>query len=135
MTIADESIFINEAFYQAFRERDFAAMEDLWAREAPVVCIHPGWSAITERAEISHTWHAIFENPESPEIFCRSPQAFLLGEVSLVVCYEEMASSLLVATNIYRRESGGLKIVHHQAGPSNLPPDGLGEELDEGTLQ
>jgi ketosteroid isomerase-like protein len=135
MTIADESIFINEAFYQAFRERDFAAMEDLWAREAPVVCIHPGWSAITERAEIIQTWQAIFENPEAPEIFCRSPQAFLLGEVSLVVCYEEMASSLLVATNIYRRESGGLKIVHHQAGPSNLPPDGLGEELDEETMQ
>jgi len=135
MTIAEESIFINEAFYQAFRDRDFAAMEDLWARESPVVCIHPGWSAIVDRGEIMQTWQAIFENPEAPEIFCRSPQAFRLGEVSLVVCYEEMASSLLVATNIYRRESGGLKIAHHQAGPSNLPSDGLGEEFDEETMQ
>jgi hypothetical protein len=41
MAIADESLFINEAFYQAFRARDLAAMDDLWAREAPVVCIQP----------------------------------------------------------------------------------------------
>jgi ketosteroid isomerase-like protein len=135
MTIAEESLFINDAFYQAFRGRDLAAMEDLWAREAPVVCIHPGWSAIFGRREILQTWQGIFENPESPEIFCRNPQAFPLGEAALVVCYEEMAGTLLVATNIYRRESGGLKIVHHQAGPSGTPPGGLGEARDEETMQ
>jgi hypothetical protein len=135
MAIADESLFINEAFYQAFRARDLAAMDDLWAREAPVVCIHPGWAAIVERGEIIESWRGIFENPNSPEIFCRRPQAFSLGEATLVVCYEEMVNGLLVAANIYRRESGGLKIVHHQAGQSNPPPGGLGETDDEETLQ
>ena len=135
MTLAEESLFINEAFYQAFRARDLDAMEDLWAREAPVVCIHPGWSAILDRGEIIETWQGIFENPEAPEIYCRSPKAIPLGDVTLVVCYEEMKSGLLVAANIYRRESGGLKIVHHQAGPSDTPPGGLGEAQDEGTMQ
>ncbi len=135
MTMAEESLFINEAFYQAFRARDLAVMEDLWAREAPVVCIHPGWAAIVDREEIMRSWRGIFENPDSPKIFCRRPQAFSLGEAMLVVCYEEMESGLLVAANIYRREKGGLKIVHHQAGQSNLPPGGLGETGEEGTIQ
>ena len=36
----------NEAFYRAFAARDFAAMDALWAAEAPVACIHPGWDAL-----------------------------------------------------------------------------------------
>ncbi|HJN60958.1 MAG TPA: nuclear transport factor 2 family protein [Alphaproteobacteria bacterium] len=37
----------NQAFYTAFAGGDMAAMERIWAREAPVCCIHPAgrrWS-------------------------------------------------------------------------------------------
>jgi hypothetical protein len=42
-------LFANETFYLAFSHRDFDAMERLWARESPVLCIHPGWPALTLR--------------------------------------------------------------------------------------
>ena len=42
----------NEAFYEAFRQRDMAAMEALWAQHAPVTCIHPGWEALVGRADV-----------------------------------------------------------------------------------
>ena len=29
-------LFVNEAFYAAFRERDFETMRDLWAQRSPV---------------------------------------------------------------------------------------------------
>ncbi|MEE8533734.1 MAG: nuclear transport factor 2 family protein, partial [Alphaproteobacteria bacterium] len=46
--MADEQtvLFVNEAFYQAFADGDLAAMDAVWAREAPVACIHPGWAAL-----------------------------------------------------------------------------------------
>ena len=33
----------NRAFYEAFNERDIAAMDELWAHHTPVACVHPGW--------------------------------------------------------------------------------------------
>jgi len=37
------ALFANEAFYRAFADRDIDAMDALWARGEPVLCIHPGW--------------------------------------------------------------------------------------------
>ena len=42
-------LFANEAFYAAFAGHDYAAMEALWARHAPVACIHPGWGVLEGR--------------------------------------------------------------------------------------
>ncbi|MDX1423604.1 MAG: nuclear transport factor 2 family protein, partial [Kiloniellales bacterium] len=52
MSQAAAVLFVNEAFYAAFRDRDFATLEALWARRAPVACIHPGWQALDDREEI-----------------------------------------------------------------------------------
>ena len=35
-------LFANEVFYEAFKARDLATMELLWAEGLPVACIHPG---------------------------------------------------------------------------------------------
>ena len=45
-------LFANDAFYNAFSSRDAAAMEQVWASQSPVTCIHPGWQALTSRAEV-----------------------------------------------------------------------------------
>lgn len=135
MSIVEESLFLNEAFYQAFRERDIDSMEQLWAREGPVVCIHPGWAAILDRDGIIQSWRGIFESPQAPEIYCRRARAYPLDGACIVVCYEEMAGALLVATNLYCRESSGLRIMHHHAGPSNPPVEGFDQEPDDATVQ
>jgi hypothetical protein len=122
-------LFVNDAFYAAFRERDIETMEDLWARRAPVACIHPGWQALDQREDIMESWQAILGNPESPGIECRNATAFMQGETAFVVCYEVLGQSVLVATNIFVQEDGSWKLVPHQAGPCNAPP---GLEEDEG---
>ena len=38
-----EVLFANDAFYNAFISRDIVALETVWATNAQVVCIHPGW--------------------------------------------------------------------------------------------
>ena len=49
-------LFANDAYYAAFADGDPAAMDALWARRAPVSCIHPGQTALTDRAAIMASW-------------------------------------------------------------------------------
>ena len=118
----DAVLFANDAFYHAFANGDIGAMEAVWASETPVVCIHPGWEALTERARIMESWRMILGSDETPAITCCEPRANALGEVALVVCYEAVGQSVLVATNAFVREGGAWKMVHHQAGPTDYRP-------------
>lgn len=128
MSQRDAVLFANEAFYRAFADRDFASMDGLWSREAPVACIHPGWGALTSRREVLESWRRILANESSPKIACRGARAFLYGETALVICYEEIGDSVLVATNAFRREGRAWKMIHHQAGPTAHVP---GEDDEE----
>jgi ketosteroid isomerase-like protein len=112
-----EVLAANEAFYAAFAERDASAMDGLWAASAPVACIHPGWDVLVGREEVMESWEAILDNPTAPRIRCSRPSAQVLGDTAFVVCLEEVSGSELIATNVFTREEGRWKLVHHQAGP------------------
>ena len=121
---ADEeaALAANAAFYEAFAAADIAAMEVLWARRAAVACIHPGWGLLAGRAEVLESWRRIFDG-SPPDIICHNAQAFLLGESAYVVCLEIMPEGVLIATNIFVREDGRWRMVHHQAGPTAERPN------------
>ncbi|MBM3522403.1 MAG: nuclear transport factor 2 family protein [Alphaproteobacteria bacterium] len=121
-------LFANEAFYQAFSARDIAALDALWSKAEPVLCIHPGWPALAGRDEVMASWTRILANPDAPKIECRAPRAHVLGDVGLVLCYELISGQALVATNVFRREGRTWKLVHHQAGPAPPPPAPTPEE-------
>jgi ketosteroid isomerase-like protein len=127
-------LFANEAFYLAFETKDMAAMDALWACEAPVACTHPGWPSLSGREQVMQSWAAILANPETRGVAMRGARAHRCGEAAFVTCYEMIGESLLAATNVFVRESGRWKLVHHQAGPCNLPPADLPEE-EESRLQ
>jgi hypothetical protein len=117
MTDNDAVLAANLAFYRAFAERDFGAMETLWARKAPVACTHPGWGPLTDRDEIMASWRGILGNPDSPRAACNDEEVFLWGEVAMVICEETLPEHTLTATNVFVREDGAWRIVHHHAGP------------------
>ena len=114
-------LFANEAFYQAFSDGDSDAMDALWARKAPVACIHPGWAPLADRNEVMTSWHAILASENRPVIQCHVAKTFLYGTTAFVICYEEVNNGFLVATNVFVREDGSWKMVHHQAGPTAPP--------------
>lgn len=118
----DLALFANDAFYVAFAERDFNALEALWATESPCTCVHPGWSPIIGREEVIESWAAIIANPDSPDIQCSNASARVYGSTAIVLCYEEIEGQYLVATNVFVREDGQWKLVHHQATPAAEPP-------------
>lgn len=118
----DAILFANEAFYRAFADRDLDAMEGLWAQGVPVMRIHPGWGPLTERDAVMASWRAILTGRHSPSIRCQRPETFQYGDVAAVICFEVIGQSFLVATNLFVRQQGRWKMVHHQSGPSNQAP-------------
>ena len=116
------ALLANESFYVAFAARDLDSMNALWASKAPVTCIHPGWNPLQSRETIMKSWQAILAAADGPEIRCLAPRAVVYGDTAVVTCFEQVAETVLVATNTFTREDGTWKLVHHQAGPAASAP-------------
>lgn len=117
-------LFANEAFYLAFAEGDIPGMDDIWAREAEVFCIHPGWAPLSGRDAVMESWRAILENPNSPSVEFADAVAVVEGTMAYVLGYESIGDGHLAATNIFIHENGLWKMVHHHAGPTSGKPKG-----------
>ena len=124
-------LLANESFYRAFAESDIEAMEALWAEARPVACIHPGWTALTDRASVMDSWRAILGNGGASGVRCDGATVFLHGDAAFVTCYEVMEPGILVATNVFVRDGGAWRMVHHQAGPANLDPQTVAKDTAE----
>jgi len=123
-----EVLDANSAFYRAFTERDLGAMDALWSSDSPVACVHPGWDALRGREEVMQSWQAILGGPGSPVVGCSHAFAQAIGDVAIVICREHVTGGELVATNVFVRERGGWKMVHHQASPLAADDEELPEE-------
>ncbi|MGE5202575.1 MAG: nuclear transport factor 2 family protein [Acidobacteriota bacterium] len=116
-TEADALLAANLEFYRAFTTHDVAAMDRIWAQETPVLCLHPGWTLLRGRKAVMESWRQILGNPDAPNVMVHEDQAFLFGEVGIVTCEEELGGGWLAATNMFVKEDGVWRLVHHQASP------------------
>ncbi len=114
---SESVIAANDAFYRAFAAHDLAAMAAAWSSAENIACVHPGWDVIGGREAVLSSWRDILSSPAAPMIEWENEQAFVVGDVALVVCHELVEGARLVATNTFVREAGGWKIIHHQASP------------------
>jgi hypothetical protein len=64
----------------------------------------------------------LLANRRSPTPTCRAPRAFVYGDSAFVICFEELQGNFLLATNVFVRENGAWRIVHHQSGPTAERP-------------
>ena len=115
MSDEDALLFANAAFYTAFAQGDMAAMVQLWSREWPVACVHPGWAPLIGYEAVMESWRGILAGP--PPIRAGRATAFPYGETGFVLCHEFLQDAVLAATNVFVREDGRWRLVHHQAGP------------------
>jgi hypothetical protein len=123
-------LFANEAFYVAFATGDADAMDEVWARQTPVTCIHPGWNLLAGREAVMSSWRNILGHPRTQGIRCVNPSAWLLGGMAYVTCHEAIDQAFLIATNVFVRENGAWKMVHHQAAAAPPPMEDEPEEPD-----
>ena len=116
MNDADAVLAANLEFYRAFTMRDVAAMNALWARHSPIACLHPGWTALTDRQAVILSWTDILSNPGAPRIACYDERVLLFGDTAIVLCEEELDGGTLAASNFFVREDGAWRLAHHHAG-------------------
>jgi hypothetical protein len=117
LTLQDDVLAANDAFYRAFNEKDIEAMDALWSRESCIACTHPGWPTLSERKEIMTSWRGILSNPAQARVVSGGASVTLFGQVAVVVCREFVAGSPLAATNIFVREEDAWRIAHHHSSP------------------
>lgn len=116
MNDSDAVLAANLEFYRAFSARDLVAMDALWARQAPVACVHPGWPPLADRDSVMESWQGILANPNAPRITCFDERVLMYGETALVICEEELDGGTLIASNFFVREDEAWRLAHHQAG-------------------
>lgn len=119
---AERALLANEAFYLAFAEKNLAAMDRVWSERRDVVCVHPGWPALTDRHSVMESWRRILGNAEQPRVGFHTVTATTLRDAVVVVCYEKIESSVMVATNVFIPGRDGAAMVVHQSGPCSDPP-------------
>ena len=98
-------------------------MENLWSARDDLICLHPGWPALIGRAAVLDSWRSILGNPSQGQVSVFKASAHPLSEDSvLVVCYEQAGDTVMVASNVFCRESERMRMVSHQAGFCGQPP-------------
>ena len=117
------ALLANEAFYRSLATGDAAGMDDIWARIAPVTCLHPGWTVLSGREAVLESWETILANPDQPRIVGGGATVTPLGDTAIVLCREVVSGSALYATNVFTREDGAWRLVHHHSGPVMVRPE------------
>lgn len=137
----------NTAFYEAMERGDLDELSALWlpGEDLTVSCVHPGWPLLTGRGEVLRSYALIMANTEYIQFFLTDVGVAMTGDTALVTCTENILSGgpaeegsslgplvgqLVVATNVFRRTSGGWKLWSHHGSPVLAE---TGEEEDEET--
>ncbi|MBH69605.1 MAG: DUF4440 domain-containing protein [Rhodospirillaceae bacterium] len=129
MSDTEAVLFANEAFYNAFRTKDFDALQAIWSSDEKIACIHPGWLPIYGRDAVMKSWKNILTGPNSPDIFCHGAAAHFLSDTAyFVTCFENLAGGTMSATNIFLKEGGSWRIVHHHASPTIQNPPSISND-------
>lgn len=121
----------NRAFYRAFETLDAEQMEQVWMRDAKIVCIHPGWRKLSGWGPVMNSWERIFESAFKMKFQVNELEVFLDGNIAVVVTeenltqhgYDGISRSQVLATNVYERSGQKWWLVLHHGSPVMQPPE------------
>jgi ketosteroid isomerase-like protein len=111
----------NAAFYDAFEQRDLAAMGLVWDHGQQVVCVHPGWPILRGWPAVQESWRRIFEGPGRNQFIVTNESAVVNGGVAWVTLDENLvdgtATGTIAATNLFLRLGERWRLVLHHGSP------------------
>ena len=125
----------NAGLYRAVETGDLDLMEALWDTGEGVVCVHPGSEVLRGRGPVLRSWAAVMVASEYVQFFLTDVTVDVGGDTAVVTCTENVLTGVdgdetsfragrSVATNVFRRRSGGWKLVLHHASPVLTGRDG-----------
>ena len=112
------------AFYAAFEARSLDAMMAVWAADDGIACIHPLAAPLNGRAAVAAGWRSMFEaagqfrvQVELAQEMRDTGQVIRIVREYLIIGQETEPRPPILATNVYRKEAGGWRMVLHHASP------------------
>lgn len=122
----------NAEFYLAIEAGSIGRMDEVWAHEDWIGCVHPGWNLICGWDGVRQSWLRIFEGGQRMRISPTDVVTSIVGELAWVTCVENITvfvddsfdSVQAIATNLFMRRASGWLLVHHHASPTTaIVPD------------
>ena len=116
---------VEKAFYAAFADCNAHAMANVWAND-DVICIHPGASVLIGYTAVMRSWQTIFSNAELPYLRVEVLNRYVGSDLALHIVQEQIRSeatqsesvAIVLATNVYRRDTNGWHMIEHHASVS-----------------
>lgn len=112
------------AFYSAFESRSLDDMMQVWADDAHIACIHPLAAPLDGRAAVAAGWQSMFEaagqfsvQVELAHEIRESDRVVRIVREYLTIGRETEPRPPILATNLYRRDADGWRMVLHHASP------------------
>ena len=112
------------AFYAAFVARDLDTMMSVWADDDRIACVHPLTAPLNGRAAVAAGWRSMFE--AAGQFRVQAELAHEMREVThvirivreyLIIGEETEPRPPILATNVYRKDTDGWRMVLHHASP------------------
>ena len=124
MSAEDEVRKASAQFYAALNRMlngDPQPLSDIWSRDPAVTIMHPiggrqvGWN------EVWQSWEQVAQGASDGKVELKDQLIRVLGDVAYEVGVEcpefklggEKVAGQIRVTNIYQREAGGWKLIHH----------------------
>lgn len=111
----------NRRFYAAFESLDIARMDEVWAQQDHVTCIHPGWTIRSGWPAVRDSWVLIFNNTFSMKFELTDVMVQVAGDIAWVICVENLTTqqsdepqqAKVLATNLYELIGDEWLLIHH----------------------
>ncbi|MGV2828576.1 YybH family protein [Myxosarcina sp. GI1(2024)] len=116
---------VNQAFYDAFSNKDLSGMNRLWWQGSTSSCVHPGGSVLEGWKEIQASWETIFRNTDSFEIDIeiiklevdRALAYIIVREIVLQSSRGRKVKAPSLATNLFQKMAQKWYLIHHHGSP------------------
>lgn len=115
------------AFYAAFEAHSLDAMMAVWGSDDTIACVHPLAAPLDGRVAVAAGWRSMFEAAGQfrirAELVCemRAPtQVIRIVREYLVIGQETEPRPPILASNVYRKETDGWRLVLHHASPLHV---------------
>lgn len=129
MTIEDEVRAASDRFYAALNRMlngDPGSLADIWSHGANVTTMHPIGGREVGWEQVRNSWEQVAQLSSAGKVTLEDQLIQTDGDMAYELGVERARFSLaghevsgeIRVTNIYRREAGQWKIVHHHTDPA-----------------
>ncbi len=110
-------------FYQALERADLPAMLSVWAEDDTVACVHPLGSRLQGREAVRESWRRILSNGSRMRFRITDATYSQGPDIAVHVVHENITlgdgrTSLVIATNVFKRTGDGWRMILHHASPA-----------------